>query len=729
MCVKSLIPGYKGFASGLPPVWHNSRSLRSGSSNTVGALIQRGKPPGGKGEALAFEDVLGLLAAAIVVVLPGVALLLALRVRRPLMLLGLAAPASIGVATITASLSALVGLPFGAVTLGVVTAVLLGLGVLWWWRARGSRAATRTPRWHTAGTWAGIALVVIAFGYGIASWMVGLGSLGVVPQEHDTIVHSELVAYIFHTGRGAPWQVLPVDFLTGTPTSYYPSGMHLLGAAVADLTGDALVGLNAVTVILLTVGLAASVAALAYVAVRATRAGETAAVLGAGVAAVIAVGMNSPTINLAEMGGILANASAMALAPGVIAALLSLRRRDWPAAVAVGVGCAGLVAAHPSSVATVGVTLVAWWIGTTLNRGGLRKLRDQLPSLAATAGTAAVVAAPVLAFALTAGDVTSAWPPDFRPRPFDDALGDAVGLPFWGYLVQYDGRAQVAVFALVLLGIGALLMLRRGFGPLVAYGVWVVIVVGAYVSPERGFEAPITGFFYNAMLRIRGHVNLLVPVLAALGVVLTTRAVAVWLRRRQALRRRVPMHTGWVAVGLAVAVMAVYLAVPGRHYARISAEYLATRYARPDLFRFTEDDQAAIDFLASRVRPGERVMNSANDGSSYLYVEKNIPIVNNATLGIAKAPYTYQLLEKFNRYPTDDKIRQQVLDLNIRWVYVDEDPPTIGDAFSPEDWAGGKGFSFAPGLDDLDDLPGLTEEFRSGPVHVYRLDQDVLRDM
>jgi hypothetical protein len=58
----------------------------------------------------------------------------------------------------------------------------------------------------------------------------------------------------------------------------------------------------------------------------------------------------------------------------------------------------------------------------------------------------------------------------------------------------------------------------------------------------------------------------------------------------------------------------------------------------------------------------------------------------------------------------------------VRWVYVDTDTPAIGSAGSPENWAGPDGFRLAPGLRDLNGLPGLTEAFRSGSVTVYALD-------
>lgn len=667
----------------------------------------------------------GLLVAFIVVMLPGAALLLALRVRRPLWLIGAAPAASIGVATATAILCALVGLPYGVASLGVVVAVLLALGVLWWVRD-GRGPALRINR--VTGLVAAV-LAVLGTGYAVHTWMLGLGgALTTLPQEHDTIMHSELVAYIQRTGQGAPWELLPVDVLTGGPITFYPSGMHLLAAVTGAIMGNPIVGLNAVTVVLMAVVLAMSVAALGYVALRRARVGVGAAAIGAGVATIVAAGLNSPTITLTSMGGILANATSFVLTPGVVAVLLSLRQRDWLAGVAAGFACAGAVLAHPSAVVSVGVTLVAWWIGEAFSKGGLRRLAQQLPVLAVTGLAAGVLSAATLIPASTVSGVTSNWPPDFPKLPFSEALVQTFGMRYMGYLPIYDGRAQVAALTLAVLGVVAVLVARRGFGAVTAYAAWSVIVLGAWLSPGTGFEKPITGFFYNAMLRLKAHQSLLVPVLAALGVVLTARAVAAWLSRRSPLSS-VRMRPVWVSAALVALVMLTYLVMPAREYARASAHYLQSRYGKPDLHRITADDQAAFDFLADRVGPGERVLNSANDGSTYLYVEKNIPVVNVSTLGVSAAPYTYKLLQRFNAYPTDTAIRKMVLDLNITWVYVDYAAPTIGAGIVPENWVGAGTFTQAPGLDNLEEVPGLSEEFRSGAVEVYRVDQTALRQM
>jgi hypothetical protein len=138
------------------------------------------------------------------------------------------------------------------------------------------------------------------------------------------------------------------------------------------------------------------------------------------------------------------------------------------------------------------------------------------------------------------------------------------------------------------------------------------------------------------------------------------------------------------------------------------------------------DDRAAAAWLVAHVRPGERVFNSPNDGSTYLYVEHGIPVVNVYALGLAEIPYTYRLLQRFNSYPTDPDVRKQLVDLNVRWVYLDQRTPRIGSVGSPENWAGDDGFQLAPGLSGIERLPGITTAFRAGSVTVFSLNLDAL---
>jgi len=666
------------------------------------------------------DDALVFVAAAVVAYVPGLVLLAAVSVPPGLLMVALAPAASVAVAGVAAVLVVPVGLPFGPVALLVVTAAVGAAAVaVRLARPRELRVrARRVLRLRSqAPLLVGAAMVAVGVAFASWAWVAGIGPLATRPQEHDMIMHVLQTAYVTRTGRGAPWQLAPVDLLTGTPTWFYPSGVHLLAAATAGLTGGAVVpALNAQTVVLLAVAGCTGAAALAAVAARQLGLGRGSAMLVAGVASLVMAGLYRPALVLMHDGGILANAVSLSLVPAAMAGVLALSRLPMRAGAGVGASVAGAVWCHPSAAVSIAVTTVAWWAGMAVAPRGRAELRRAVRGLAVAAGVTAVLLVPAVGPGLGQSARTANWPPDTGPVPFYRALGETLGFPYSGWIDPEQTRSQTWVLLLVLVGIGAVVALRRGIGPVAAFAVWSAIVIGAWLSPGTGVDALVTRFFYHAMLRTWSHVYLLAPVLAGLGVVLVADRVAVLARRR------LPLRASWAALALVAVAFVGYAAAPAVGYARIAEVSVATRYRVPEFVRIGPDDDAAIAWLAAHIRPGERVFNSPNDGSTYLYVERGIPIVNIYTLGLTGIPYTYRLLQTFDTYPTDPAVRRQLADLDVRWVYVDTDTPAIGSAGSPENWAGPDGFRLAPGLRDLDGLPGLTEAFRSGSVTVYALD-------
>ena len=660
-------------------------------------------------------DGLVLAVAVAVAYGPGLVLLAALSVRPGLLALAVAPGASVAVAGVAAVAVAPVGLPFGPVAVLVATALVgaAGLAVRW-------RAGTPRPAWPRLRAVPLVAAVMVATGVAFAAgaWWWGIGPLATRAQEHDMIMHVLQTAYVTRTGRGAPWQLAPVDLLTGTPTWFYPSGVHLLAAVTAGLTGGGVVAaLNAQTIVLLGAAGCLGAAGLAAVAARQLGLGRDTALLAGGVAALVMAGLYRPALHLMHDGGILANAVSLTLEPGALAGEQALGRLPRLAGAGVGAGVAGVVWCHPSAAVSIAVTTAAWWAGMLVARRGRVELRRALPGLVLAVPVAAVLMIATVGPGLGQSARTAGWPPDTGPVPFYQAIGETFGFPYSGWIDRDQTQAQTWVLLLVLVGIGAVLALRRGVGPVAAFAVWGAIVVGAWLSPGVGPDALITRFYYHAMLRTWSHVYLLAPVLAGLGVVLVADRLAVLARGR-----RLPLRAGWAALALVTLVFVGYAAGPAVRYARIAEVSVATRYRAPEFVRIGPDDDAAIAWLAAHVRPGERVFNSPNDGSTYLYVERGIPIVNIYTVGLTGHPYTYRLLQSFNTYPTDPAVRRQLADLDVRWVYVDTDTPIIGSAGSPEDWVGPDGFRLAPGLRSLDGLPGMTMAFRSGSVTVYALD-------
>lgn len=675
-----------------------------------------------------MHDGLVLLIALLVCYLPGLALMAALGVRSGVLLMGLAPAASVGVAVGTGVGTAILGVAFGATPLGLVTAAMFAVGAGLQMRRRSTqqrRAGGRRPATAWVVQAFGAVLVAAGAAEGVRTWLGGMGPLSTIPQEHDMVVHAVLAAYIERSGQAAPWQLMPADVLTGAPVAFYPSGLHLLAAVTSDLTGGTVPALNAVTVVVLAVALSLSAAALTVVAARQLRLAHSTAMLAAGVAALVASGLYRPTFHLMHDGGILGNAAALVLAPGVAAGVLMLPRVPRRSAVAVGVACAGVVSVHPSAAVSVGLTVIAWWAGQALTRQGRRQLRGRrgshLVGLLITTGTAVVLGSATLAQALSSSGRASGWPPDIPPTPFGDAVGATLGLSYAGHLDPQQSLGQAFAAALVALGVIAVVALRRGFGPVTAWAAWSLVTIGAFLHPGSGLASLVTVFFYNAQLRVWSHVSLLVPVLAGLGVVLTASWCAVWLRRHS------PAPARPVAALLVVLAWLGYLMGPAWRYADTNMTAMASRYLAPDFVRVNADDQRAISWLAEHIRPGQRVLNSANDGSTYLYVERGIPVLNVGTLGMDAIPHSYRLLESFHSYPTDKQLRDVLLQYNVAWVYVDSQAPTIGSAGSPEGWAGTGGFSLAPGLTDLAGLPGLAPVFTSGSVTVYSLDLGALR--
>lgn len=529
------------------------------------------------------------------------------------------------------------------------------------------------------------------------------------------IFHLALSSYIARSGVGAPWQLAPTDVLTGSAPLFYPSGFHLLAGTLAQITGDVVLAVNSLALVLVGIGLPLAVAVLAVAAGRAAGFGP-ATCLGAGAAAVVlAATLYRPGVQLAHDGGILPNAVAFTLAAAILAVVVSWRRLPCSVMAGAGLAAAGAAAVHPSALVTVAVTAAVFLLVDVLRRGR----RDLLPVVRAFAPTvlvAAVVAAPTLVLGSGAVAKTTSFDSQTPNRPVALGVGKALTFAYGGYLDPESTRAQVVAALLILVGVGALVLARRCAGLIAALAVWFAVVLSYFVAPGKGPAGVITGFFYNSEPRVWSHLTLIGVPVAALGLAVVARRITSALPAVD--RRRVPV----VATALLTLVLLGYLVGPGYGYARINEDAVASRFVTPDFVRVDGDDEAAAAWLAGNVRPGERVLNSANDGSTIVYTEFGVPVVNLATLGSAPAPYTTDLLAGFRTFPTDPRVRAELRDLDVRWLYVDSEAPSIGVGGAPDDWPQADRLTVPRGFLDLDGLPGLLPVFRAGSVTVYRLD-------
>ncbi|OZM73224.1 hypothetical protein CFN78_10175 [Amycolatopsis antarctica] len=694
------------------------------------------------------SDIAVPLVGLLVLVVPGLLLQLAAGVRDKLWLAAMTAPASVGVFVVAGVTSAIPGVSYSPLLVVVVTVVLAAIvfGLARWRRHwAGTPAATEpadgagpaflpalSPRFALLAKLGALAFCLVAIVLAFQPWRSGLGGWETYPQEHDTIIHTVLVGFISHTGEGAPWQLLPLDMITGEPVSFYPSGLPLTAALTGDLAGGPIAGFNIVNALMVGPVFVLGCAALTAAVLRRIGLRAEWIALAGGIAAIVAAGLYRPGVNLLHDGGIAPNAVAMSLTPGIIAGIVTLGRSQWLRAAILGLGLAGIFSVHPSVVATVGASVVVFWLAEAFTRQGRAMLRSQWPVLLGAAAVAAVAAAAQVLGSLGQAGRTGSWLPDIPPAALGDAVGTNLMLTYGGYYDSKQVFAQAAAGLLALAGAVAVLLTRKGWAALAMWGFWLLVSIDFKISPGSGFGSTIGSFFYKSYVRVQAHVSVFVPLMAAIAIVFVAAGIARLVASPPKLPAfaRVLRQRGPVTAGLIVLIAVGYVASPGLAYEHRNAEIVAQRYAKPEFVRVGEDDRKASEWLAGRVQPGERVMNSANDGSTYAYTEEDVPVVNVVTLGAIQAPYTYALLEKFDDYPRDPQIRRTILDLNIRYVYVDSQAPTMGAGpGAPDNWLGEPTFTVAPGLERVDGLPGISVGFRSGSVTVYELDRGALENM
>jgi len=697
-------------------------------------------------------DALTLLVAALWVLVPGGLALRAAGVRRWPLLLGGAPPASIGVLTLAAAGTALAGLRFAWWSAAVVAVVVVLLTAAVHRLLRGRRPPPdesapdrpgpdrpRAERPAREGSRTELVVVVVllaaAAAYALELTRRGFGTLGTPSQEYDVVTHTMVTARLLFTGDAAPWRALALDPVTGAGARYYPSGLHEWAAIVAgsgsSWGASAVSGFNATSVLVLALVQPLGLLALGDRAL--VRHGRLAGA-AAGLVSVLAY---QPLQAMHHDSGALPNATAIALGPGLIALLLPPRdaagrarrhesgrhsaadgapqalglRALLPRVVPLALGCIGAVNVHPTAAVTVAGGVGGWLLGELL----LRR-RWPLPwrwvVVVAAAGTiAGLVLAPMLGSAAAAGSGSSErFARDVPATDLGAAVWRVLSLPLQGAIDPQQTHHQWWLAAAVV--VGALVAGRRGAGVLVAWLLWSAVDVAFLVGATGPGLTTIWDTAYNSYYRIAGHGSGWAWLLAGVGVVRVAELVG---RRAPAL---VPVVGG--ALALAVATGTVVQSGP------TEVRALRERYSDPQYQRVDDDDVAAGRWLADHVRPGDRVLNSGNDGSTYDYVLDEVPILSATVVGTGGAPEVRTLLAHFREFPVDPAVRAIARDEHVRWVVVDSDAPYLPIRGEVAQFFSSDAYVVPPGLQGLDGLPGVSPVFRSGTVTVYAVDPAAL---
>ncbi|WP_432542476.1 DUF6541 family protein [Kineococcus sp. SYSU DK002] len=654
-------------------------------------------------------DVLTLAVATLWVLVPGAAVLLAAGVRRLPVLLGGAPAVSVGLSTLAATATGALGTRFGGGTVLVATALVAALAAVL--RGRAGPPGDRPPRGPLPVTaLVAAALALAAVGTTAELFRRGLGALATPSQEHDTITHTLVTARVLRTGDAAPWRAQAIDVITGDPAQYYPNGLHQWAALTAQAAGvDPVSGLNATSVVVLAV-----VQTLGLVALAA-RALPPAWLPAGGVAAVAAALAHQPLLAMHHDSGALPNAAAIAFAPGAIALLLPPDRppahRPWRAVAALvpvlALAAAGVLTVHPSAALTVGGGVLGAGTVLLLARTGRDRrhdLRHDLRWVAGLAGAAvlagALVGTSLLRAAAAGGGSSSRFARDVPVQTLPDALHRVLTLPLQGGLDPDATRSQWWLAAAVVLG--ALLAGRAGAAVLGPWLVWSALAVAYLVGVTGPGVDLVWDSAWNSYYRVVAHGSPWAWLLAGVGLA----RVASWAA---------PRARPAVAAALGAALLAGTVLAAGP--TEVAA--LRARYAAPEYERVDADDDAAGRFLAAHVRPGERVLNSGNDGSTYAYVLHGVPVLATTAVPLASQP-DLRVLARDLRAMTP-QVRALLREHRVGWVVVDSLAPGLPLRPADAEFFGVPGYAVPPGLTDLDAVPGLRRVFTSGSVGVWEV--------
>jgi hypothetical protein len=642
------------------------------------------------------SSVLSILAGSALLVLPGLLLGLALGLRG-WVLIGCSPALTVGVAGVLAAWFGMTGIDWSITTtaLGVLVLCVVAAAATrpWRQRAAGGHAGGDTLRYglhhHLA---IGAALAGTA-AVGALAVKRGTQNLEGIPQYWDAMFHANAVRFIAETGNAAS-SALSAVAQPGNPEYYYPHTYHVIGALLFD------VGVTPVQAVLNTLSACLpAVFALSLVALLRVVVPRPAVVFGG---ALVAGMFSAFPYDLINFGPLLPLALAIAVSPAACALLVLLvRSPSIGVAGGLAVASVGLLTTHPSAaVATAILMALLLLAGQPADRPW--RERRTLVALVLAGVAALVLAFPSLrGLTGVAGNATKIdWPAYTTP-------GNAIG-----QLVTFNHETLFPQWWLAgLLLVGAVAATRsvalRPF--LAAAGVFLALFVlaGSYDTPA---SALLTAIWWNDRWRLAALFVVPAAVLVAVGLA--------WLKdgvqrlAGRAWRGDAPRRSAILGPAAMALTAVVFLALTQDGYLDRNTEHVALPYT--DGPTVSAGEEAAYAELA-RLWDGGTVLNDPVDGSPWAYALHGLPLVFKTPLTQPSDPEQFgadriTLLEEFAPDRTSDEVLDALDSLDARWVIV-------GNGFATGT------VSRAPGLEDLGDVPGLTEVWSNADATIYRIER------
>lgn len=606
-------------------------------------------------------------------------------------------PLAFGVTTAVSLAQVLVRFPFGLLSVLMAWAFLLLL-------ALGLRRTGISERWLPRdgdGDWSGARATVITAALLLASvalahfvlWRAGGGTWETVSQTWDAFFDTNAIRHGYESGDLAPSRI--ADFAYPEPIhTWYPTPFHSIGALSMHVGArDAVVASNWAAS-LVAGALWPSTVALGVRAIFGR--GKTVTLcaltlwwgfwgmpwgpLGWGVLWATALATAFVPLVLAGFAGVLGLGAAEGKSPD--------RRRKLGLLL---VGAAALGLAHPRLALVVAALLVGLW---TWYAGTLVVARRAGPARARMVATSGLVA-PLLglvAVVLFVGR-DNIWARTWGPSP-----------PLWEELLRYAVGAPVdsmpQVVAALLMMTGLVTALRRRSWRWIAVLAIGAVLLDVMTAVTQGIKVTnaLTRFWYSDRFRTVVLTSFPLLLLAIAGVLQVVRVMGIkgWYRAR--------VFAVWALFAVVVVSGAWGAEVTlKRSYVGAALDPRASVVSPAEREFFKE--------VARTVKPGERVLNNANDGSAFLYAYQNrqpVFYLAGATRGSTVNGFALRTLLNTE---VDVLVCRRLIHDHIVWV-LNGGPTYHTDIIKEEP---------APGMQVTPNLKFLTEVGSGGGFTLYKV--------
>ncbi|MBP2413743.1 hypothetical protein JOF48_002542 [Arthrobacter stackebrandtii] len=655
-----------------------------------------------------FETVPVILAAALVIFVPGAVLGRALGARG-LAWLAASAPLTaslVAVGTIAAAAIELTWNPLvlGAFTVlasaaawGVRTLVAARLAVV---RGRTAESRLRTPdRPRPALLLAGLG----GFCFSAATLGTNLARTFIAPENisntYDNVHHLSAVRAVVESGNGSAFDV--GSMIHNGPSSVYPFTWHNLVALTMELGNVASLpaAVNSANIVI-----GAMVWTLGCMFLATRVAGTRPAVLL--VAGVLAGGFGAFPFLALGWGVLYPNFLAIALLPtfvGLVADVLKLSPKPR-VGTALGVvllvlGAPGLALSHPNIVMTLAaftVPMLLFW----LVRLFAARRHPWQATAAASAGVALYLVVFVVAWdRIRPSSAGSHWPPTLT---FSDAVGEALAV------APHGVPAFWPVFLLILSGLAAVCVQWRRIWAAGIFFVAALFFVVVASFPEAALRNAITGVFFNDSNRLAALLPVAaLPIMAAGAVWLWDLAVKLIPAGALDVKPRA-MVLG--AVG-GIAALLLGLAMQNNSLQAVVASTGDQYYAStPESWLLSSDEAALLKRAPEHIPAGAMTIGHPANGGSLIYALDNYPTVV-PSLSSAQSPEIQLIWTSLPQLNDDPAVCEAVRKLDA-YYYLD-----FGSGRQVSDMR-----MTIPSSEDLAATPGLTLLDEQGAARLYRID-------